>query len=188
MKTTRYLMAAALLSSVGVSFFVANAQETQPYSGQDRREVKALDPAKIRGLMDGAGLGYAKAAELNGWPGPLHALELQAELSLTAEQIEQVKSLREEMLARAVPLGHDLIEAERELDRLFASGSATRGLVEAATARVAHVEGQLRAVHLAAHIDTTPILTTHQRMLYARARGYVEGGHDGAAHGTGHGG
>ena len=189
MKTTRYLIAVIVLSgSVGLAPFAALAQEAQSYAGQEMREVKALDPARMRGLMDGAGLGYAKAAELNGWPGPLHALELQAELSLSAEQIEQIKSLREEMLVLAVPLGHELIEAERELDHLFASGSATRELVEAATMRVANLEGRLRAVHLNAHLDTTPVLTRHQRMLYARARGYTAGGHHGAAHGAGHGG
>lgn len=157
----------------------ALASENQPYAGQQERAVKALAPGTVEGLLAGAGLGYAKAAELNGWPGPLHALELNEELGLTDEQVATLDALRDDMLARTVPLGRDLIAAEEELDRLFAGGEPSPAAVEAATLRIAAIEGRLRAAHLVTHLATAPVLTRHQTMLYSRARGYAGGGHDG---------
>ncbi len=157
------------------------AEQASPYAGQQQREIKALSADEQRGLLEGAGLGYARAAELNGWPGPLHALELRDELSLSEEQVRRMEALRREMKAEAVPLGRDLVAAERALDTLFAAGTPTPEQVAAATARVAGIEGRLRAVHLIAHLRAAPVLTRHQTMLYARARGYAgrqgHGGH-----------
>ncbi len=161
--------------------------EQAPYAGQEARAIKALAPERIEGLRAGAGLGYAKAAELNGWPGPLHVLELADALSLSGEQAARVSAIRERMLAEARPLGADLIEAEAALDALFAGDAATPGAVAAATARIGALDARLRAVHLEAHIETYPLLTRHQRMIYAKARGYGGGhGHGGHGHG-GHG-
>jgi len=161
------------------------AAENQPYAGQETRAVKALAPETVDGLLAGAGLGYAKAAELNGWPGPLHALELRDELALTEEQVATLEALRADMIARTVPLGRDLLAAEQALDDLFAKGDPSPQAVAAATARIAAIEGRLRAAHLVTHLSAAPVLTPHQAMLYSRARGYGDGhaGHDG-----GHGG
>jgi len=159
----------------------AQAQQAAPYAGQEQREIKALSAKHVQGLQDGAGLGYARAAELNGWPGPLHALELRDALSLTEAQVQRMEALRREMKAEAVPLGRQLIEAERALDTLFASGTPSAQDVMAATARIGEIEGRLRAVHLVAHLRAAPVLTRHQTMLYGRARGYSgmqgHGGH-----------
>lgn len=143
-----------------------------PYAGQETRTVKALDAETMDGLRAGAGLGYARAAELNGWPGPLHALDLGDELQLSDEQARQLDALREDMLARTVPLGRELIAAEMALDRLFAEGAPSVEAVEAATLRIAAIEARLRAAHLITHLATAPVLTRHQTMLYKRARGY----------------
>jgi len=143
-----------------------------PYAGEDARVIKALSPERIEGLRMGAGLGYAKAAELNGWPGPLHALELADALSLTADQRARIGVIRQAMLAKAKPLGEQLVTAEAELDALFAGAVPTLTLVAEATEKIGRIEAALRAVHLAAHIDVRPLLTEHQRMIYARERGY----------------
>jgi len=174
------------LSVVIFLFAVAagvHGKDRQQYAGQEQREIKALAAETIQGLTAGAGLGYAKAAELNGWPGPLHALELSKELALSEEQIAQLQSLREAMLAQAIPLGKALVEAERELDQLFATATPTAAMVTAATAQVAAIEGQLRAVHLNTHIITKPVLSRHQQMLYRQARGYGSGDHSTHSHG-----
>jgi hypothetical protein len=57
---------------------LAHAQNAQPYAGQQSRAIKALSQDEVRQYLEGAGLGYAKAAELNRYPGPMHVLELQA--------------------------------------------------------------------------------------------------------------
>ncbi|MEL6736598.1 MAG: Spy/CpxP family protein refolding chaperone [Pseudomonadota bacterium] len=155
----------------------------QPYAGQDARAVKALSPARLQGLLAGQGLGYAKTAELTGWPGPLHVLELEDQLSLSADQKQQMETLRQDMLNRVKPLGEQLIEAEKALETVFAAEQPSRDAVQAATAKVAEIEGRLRAAHLTTHLAAAPMLNDEQRATYISARGYGQGGH--ADH-TGH--
>lgn len=166
---------------------VAATAENAPYAGQETRDIKALSSERIAGLRAGAGLGYALSAELNGWPGPLHVLELANELALSADQAKSVEAIRADMLAEAKSLGEQLIDAEAALDAMFTSAAPDAEAISEATSKVAMIEAQLRASHLKAHIETTPLLTRHQRMIYARARGYGGGGH-GGKHGAGHGG
>ncbi len=147
-----------------------------PYEGQETRAIKALAPERIEGLLSGAGLGYAKAAELNGWPGPLHAIELADALALSEDQRDQIAAIRETMLVKVRPLGKKLVDAEAGLDALFANGNPEPNAVAKASAAIGAIEAELRAVHLTAHIATRPLLTRHQRMVYAQRRGY-EGGH-----------
>jgi len=152
-----------------------------PYAGQDKREIKALALERVEGLLTGAGLGYAKAAELNGWPGPLHALELADALALSRDQRTEIAAVRETMLAKAKLLGEKLVEAEAVLDAIFAGSNPDPTSIADASAKIGAIEAELRAAHLTAHIATRPLLTRHQRMLYAQHRGY-EGhyGHQGA--------
>ena len=136
------------------------------------RDIKALAPAEVEALLLGEGMGFALAAELNGYPGPKHVLELADSLALTAPQREAVHALMEEMGAQARRLGAELVAAERALDRSFAERSVQpAGLREAALA-IAARRGDLRAVHLSAHLGTSEILTAHQRQLYRQLRGY----------------
>jgi hypothetical protein len=60
-----------------------------PYAGQQTRTIKALSPEDIAGLLEGEGMGMAKAAELNDYPDPVHVLALARELDLTASQRER---------------------------------------------------------------------------------------------------
>ena len=48
-----------------------------PYAGQESRRIKSLSEQDIAELRAGRGWGLAKAAELNGMPGPAHLLELR---------------------------------------------------------------------------------------------------------------
>lgn len=64
----------------------------QPYAGEQGREIKALSADEVKQYLSGAGMGYAKAAEMNHFPGPTHVLD---KLGLTAEQRADVKRLME---------------------------------------------------------------------------------------------
>ena len=101
----------------------AGAQSSQPYAGLEQRPIKALSQQQIDDLKTGRGMGLALAAELNGYPGPSHVLELGDRLDLTQEQRIQVQRLFDAMKQEAVPLGNKLVEQERELDRLFSAAS-----------------------------------------------------------------
>ena len=94
------------------------------YAGQESRDIKSLSADEVQGLLAGKGLGYAKPAELNGYPGPLHVLELADRLGLSAEQRARTEALFASMQARAIEHGRALVEEERALDRLFATRAA----------------------------------------------------------------
>ena len=68
---------------------IAGAQHGS-YSGQERREIKALSADETKQYLSGAGMGHARAAELNGFPGPMHVLELADKLQLSSSQHEAV--------------------------------------------------------------------------------------------------
>src|SRR3569833_2109445 len=76
-----------------------------PYVGMQTRTIKALSEQQIADLNAGRGMGLALAAELNGYPGPSHVLELADRLQLSAEQRAGVQHLFDSMRAEAVPLG-----------------------------------------------------------------------------------
>jgi hypothetical protein len=54
----------------------ALAQSQQPYAGLEGRSIKALSEQQVADLRAGRGMVLALAAELNGYPGPMHVLEL----------------------------------------------------------------------------------------------------------------
>ena len=55
----------------------AHAQQpAAPYAGYQQRPIKALSEQQIADLRAGRGMGLALAAELNGYPGPVHVLAL----------------------------------------------------------------------------------------------------------------
>src|SRR4051812_36526408 len=69
----RFLLLAATLL---VTCNAASAQSGQPYAGLEQRPIKALSQQQADDLRTGRGMGLALAAELNGYPGPSHVLEL----------------------------------------------------------------------------------------------------------------
>jgi Spy/CpxP family protein refolding chaperone len=149
-----------------------NADPPSPYMGQESREIKALSPQEISDYLSGKGVGLAKAAELNGYPGPAHVLELAAQLDLTPEQKIKTEVLFKKMQAGAIPLGKDLVEEERALDRLFATRAVNSEGLGQSLARIGRLQGQVRQVHLDAHIEQTTLLTPAQVEKYNWLRGY----------------
>ena len=81
---------------------------------------------------EGRGFGMAFAADQNGYPGPMHVLELKDRLRLTAEQEAKMRQLMHAMFAESKPKSTRLLEAEATLRRLFASQTADDAAVRAA--------------------------------------------------------
>jgi Spy/CpxP family protein refolding chaperone len=144
-----------------------------PYVGFETRDVKTLSPERIEGLKRGAGLGYALAAELNGYPGPMHVLELADQLGLDSEQKNRTQAIFDKMRRETRAAGEAFIAAEAHLDRLFALKQITVERVEALTAVSAAQEARLRGAHLVAHIAMMDVLRPEQLESYERLRGYV---------------
>ena len=117
-------------------------------------------------------MGFAMPAEMNGYPGPLHVLQLASKLNLSDEQLARTKSLYSEMLEAAKAQGEKVIEAERQLDSLFAQKNATSESVASAVAKAAEAQGTLRETHLRYHLTMLDVLTLEQVAEYNKLRGY----------------
>ena len=165
------LLAVASLASLPV----AAQTHTQPggYAGQQSREVKALSAQEMADLAAGRGMGLARAAELNHYPGPAHVLELRDRLGLTPAQVEAVQASFGRMEAAAKLLGADLIGRERALDAAFKAGTVTPAGMASETEGIGTLQGRLRAVHLAAHLDMRSILSADQVARYDTLCGYA---------------
>ena len=162
----RFVFPAFLL----LSTVTASAQT--PYAGMQTRPIKALSDQQVSDLNAGRGMGLALAAELNGYPGPSHVLELGDKLELSSDQRSRVQGLFDSMKAEAQPLGSKLIVLETDLDKQFASRAITPDSLKASTAAIAVLQGELRETHLKYHLSTAAILTPVQMTRYAELRGY----------------
>jgi hypothetical protein len=160
---------------------VAAAQEA-PYAGHETREIKSLSATQMRGYLDGEGMGLALAAELNGFPGPKHALELRQELGLSLEQLAALGEIFDAMHAEATRLGAEIVERERQLDAGFSSREIDAASIARMTVEIGRLNGSLRGAHLQAHLKTAEVLSLHQRMLYDKLRGYASGSEHGMHH------
>lgn len=147
-----------------------------PYADHLDNEVRGLSTKEIEDLRNGAGMGFALAAEVNGWPGPLHALELADDLGLAGHQREELERLRAAMLAEAVPLGEAIVAAHGRLEAGFRSGSMDTDRLMEDVATLEGLYAELRVVHLATHLAAQPLFTQHQLAEYDRLRGYSDDG------------
>jgi Spy/CpxP family protein refolding chaperone len=162
----------SLVTAICLSFVSQVAFAQSPYAGMQTRPIKALSEQQIADLKAGRGMGLALPAELNGYPGPVHVLELADQLGLSADQKARVQSLFDSMKAEAVPLGAKLLDQEAALDQQFANHSITPETLKAETAEIGATQGALRNTHLKYHLETAQILTPDQMQRYAALRGY----------------
>ena len=158
-------------------FLTTAALAQSPYAGMQTRPIKALSERQVAELKTGHGMGLALAAELNGYPGPAHVLELSDKLGLSAEQKARIQTLLDSMNAEALRLGAKLLDQEAALDQQFAGRSITPESLKAATEQIGMTQAELRETHLKYHLQTTDILTPDQIRQYSILRGY---GSDGA--------
>ncbi len=169
----RVLLILALLLPV----FAAHANEGasshhSKYAGQQGRAIKSLSAEDIAELRRGGGWGLAKAAELNGVPGPIHLLEMKDEIDLDESQHSAISAIYRRMKSRAILHGERLIDLERRLESDFRNRTITNELLRASLNAIADTKKELRYVHLAAHIETLKILTEKQVKTYNALRGY----------------
>lgn len=172
---------AKIFPMILVAFLVRGSavQEAQsPYRGQEGREIKALSPEEIKALQAGEGMGLAKAAELNRYPGPKHVLDLAEALELTEGQRARTREAFDRMKKNAVDLGSAIVEQERALDRMFRERVIDQEKLEAAVREIAELQGRLRLAHLEAHLELDSVLTDDQVARYTMLRGY----HDPSQH------
>ena len=165
--------------SVVISFVILFSSSTSAeedykskYVGQEHRTIRSLSPDDIDELKKGGGWGLAKAAELNGVPGPAHVLEMKDEIHLTDEQNNEIQKIYNEMKSEAVNLGEQLIRLEMELNNNFTNRTIDQSILEKSVQKIEKVRANLRVVHLSTHLQTLNIRTNEQIILYNNLRGY----------------
>ncbi len=167
------MLRSALLALLLMAVFPAPAQEAADEAASTRTDppVTGLLPRQERMLRSGHGMGLARAAELNGYPGPRHVLEQAEALALTDEQRTATQALVERVRDDAVSIGERILDAEAELNAMFVgdeSGDApSPEEVEAKLAEIAELNAELRAVHLLAHLEQAALLTEAQKAAYS---------------------
>ena len=177
MKVTNVVLALAL------SGFPAAAQEAHHDCPQMTGSNEAHAAMNKSGVPDeqrsqylnGEGMGFAKDAELNHYPGPRHVLDIADKLGLSPDQLAATRALFDDVHAKAQALGTQLLAREDELAALFRDQHADGDKVRQLTAEIANLQGQLRSLHLTAHIRERALLSAEQVTKYDALRNYVPG-------------
>ena len=183
------LLLAALVGWAGVSLNNPAQAQDQPtptpsgYIDLLDTEIRGLSPEQIETYRTGVGGGLALPAELNGYPGPRHVLDLADELDLTEDQQARIQALYDDMLPQAIDLGEQILQLEAELELAFRENRIDEVFLETQLLAIGNLQAQLRFVHLRTHLATIDMLTPHQIVRYNTLRGYETGqthqGHNG---------
>ena len=186
MKLSRFTLfifvVASFLPACAPSDVPVAAVPTSPYVDQLNNPIRGMTLDEITNLETGAGSGFARAAELNGYPGPRHILDFQEDLDMSKDQLEQVRALFDEMNAGARALGEEILQMETDLELAFREGTIDEASLEAKVTALAAKYGELRLLHLRTHLVSLKILSPGQVSLYNQLRGYDGHGemqHDG---------
>lgn len=172
MRRASLLVGAWALSALLAAAGWAAAPAPPPHAAG--KAGKSLPPEEISGLLAGDGMGLARTAELNHYPGPRHLLDVGNELGLSKQQRDAIRQIYVETIDQARAVGRRIVDKEQELSDSFARGEITEAQLRARVAEIADLRGQLRAVHLAAHLKTRKLLSAAQIEKYEKLRGYSE--------------
>jgi hypothetical protein len=167
-------MKARGLSVVLAGLLAACASTPEQPGGDASRTLAA---AEVDALLEGRGMGMAAIAEINGYPGPMHVLELQDKLKLTPDQRFATSRLLGITQGRVRALGARIVETERQLDADMASGTLTSEQLRIRIQTIAALRGQLRHVHADAHLRGKAVLPPVLSQRALDGDGAVEPGH-----------
>ena len=168
------IIALAFLPLAALAQDHEHGHSNTPYAGFEKREIKSLSEQDIEELRRGGGWGLALPAELNGRPGPAHVLELQEELSLSADQVAAISALFEEMKTAAIAAAERFIAAEAALSDAFAASELSETALHNLLAEAAEARAALRFIHLSQHLSTPELLNAEQIQRYNVLRGYSD--------------
>jgi Spy/CpxP family protein refolding chaperone len=129
-------------------------------------QAQSSIPQDSASLAAGEGMGVAVEAEMNGFPGPKHVLDLKDKLGLTKDQIRKAENLVKLVGISASAKGNEIIEAEQELHGLFVSGKINEKLLRMKLENIGKLRGELRFIHMQAHLKMKQILNPDQIQQY----------------------
>ena len=171
---TRALLVVVAIATATAGPALAQSGHGHQHGGggdaQAHQRVEACQREFDQVVADGRGFGLAFPADQNGYPGPLHVLELKDRLRLTPEQETRMRALFEAMLAEARPRAARLAAAEARLRQIFAERAADDAAVRTAVAEAETARAEVRLAHLLTHVRTRDVLTEAQRQTYHQLR------------------
>lgn len=129
-------------------------------------------PSDRQSLLNAEGMGLASYAEMNSYPGPKHVIEFKDQLGLSADQLKKTEGLMKGVELSGKLTGQDIVREEEGLYKLFESGTANDRTVRAGVERIGKLRGELRFIHLQAHVKMKQILSANQIQRYNELRGH----------------
>lgn len=101
-------------------------------------------------------------------------LDFKNELAISPSQEQVVQATFDDMQSQARQLGKTIVDRENQLSQAFAENVITAEQLQQQTQDLANLYGELRATHLQAHLEITPILSAQKIKRYDQLRGYTE--------------
>ncbi|MEK9968813.1 MAG: periplasmic heavy metal sensor [Ferrovibrio sp.] len=114
----------------------------------------------------------AGEAERHLYPAPQTALQLADGLNLDEMQRAQLRQTQHDTDAEISALGRRLGAEERRLARAFADNNIEAARIDSLTAKIAALDGRIRALRLRSHLAARETLTPEQLLRLAALRGY----------------
>src|SRR5262245_9856623 len=176
MRTVTYLTAACLAVVSLLSLAIAAEDPlTSPYPRQTQSSLRGFSESEIAELRAGTGMGLARAAELNSYPGPRHVLDAIAagRLQANRNQVQQLQEIFDAMRSDARRVGAQILGEEEQLESAFRATTIVEPDLRMRVARIASLQGELRIIHLRAHLQARTVLTAAQVARYDELRGYT---------------
>ncbi|MDP1645038.1 MAG: hypothetical protein Q8L71_05990 [Thiobacillus sp.] len=110
-------MTRTALSTTALALARSDIAQTSPCAGEQQRTIKSLDARDVRALRQGQGMGLARAAGLNGCPGPMHTRELGEAVVQAETALDQLFNDRQAMpprVSKATQRGHAEAASSRD--------------------------------------------------------------------------
>lgn len=124
---------------------------------------------------DPAGAGMGAGMKMGMMPGAMHLTvmtpfllpELQTELGLSAQQVTQLRQLKQEMLTKAKDLSGKIAAKRKELDALVAPGTSKGEQVKKLLEQIANLKAEQLYTGYATTTKMKAALTEEQRTKFA---------------------
>jgi len=114
-------------------------------------------------------------------------LDFASQLQLSDVQRSKTQEIYDRMHEEAVRLGKTILHKEEELDSIFKKAEVDSNKLKTLVMEIARLRGELRFVHLLAHLEMKRVLLQRQIEKYDELRGYSSpGGYDEPHHHEGH--
>ena len=132
-------------------------------------QTSAVVPQDKDRLLKGDPMGLEQVAERNGYPSVEKILSMKDRLALTKDQVKKLQEIAVNLPVSATVKGQEIIDAEEELNGLFASENLKEKILRQKLERIGRLRAELRFAHLQPYLKARQILTPNQWALIKEA-------------------